>query len=62
MANDPVNGFTTAGNRLEQENLGLGLTLSLPFGKNWGISAGYNVLLGANTTSQQVLLKIMLIF
>ena len=56
FTNDPasrINGFTSIGDTMDENNLGLGLNLELPLSENWSVGGGYNVLLGDTTTSQE---------
>ena len=58
FVSDPVNGFTMLGNSLDRDSLGLGLNVALPVTEQWELSAGYNVLLGSDTVSQQGTLNV----
>ena len=54
LVNDPVNGFTTVGTQIDQNNLGLQLHLPL---NRWELGAGYTALFARDTASQQATLN-----
>ena len=54
--------FSSVAEGLDENSLGLGLSAGLPLGENMDISAGYNCLLGQNTTTHQATLGMTLKF
>ena len=56
FTNDPAgraNGFSSLGDTLDENNLGLGLNLSLPVNDRLSVGCGYGVLFGKTTISQE---------
>lgn len=50
---DPENGFSVVGNGLDENNLGIGVGLTLPAGPNLDLGIGYDALMGGDAITHQ---------
>ncbi|MDR1921551.1 MAG: autotransporter outer membrane beta-barrel domain-containing protein [Candidatus Adiutrix sp.] len=62
MADNSGYGFLSTGDKLDRNNLDLGLSLNLPFESGWTVEANYNTAIGQTTTTHSGELKAMFLF